>query len=32
MPEFDDEDNGKLVAKDQGMIRFVLGEVWSYIK
>ena len=36
MPEFDDDDDGELVARDgergQGIIGFVLGQVWSYIK
>lgn len=36
MPEFEDDDDGGLVARDgkkgQGIIRFVLGQAWSYIK
>lgn len=34
MPEFDDDDDdGEVVAREgQGIIRFVLGQVWSYIK
>jgi hypothetical protein len=33
MPEFDDDDDGELVAREgQGITRFVLGQVWSYIK
>jgi hypothetical protein len=32
MPEFNNENDCEGGDNDQGMIRFVLGEVWSYIK